>query len=53
MAVIDPSQIIGLEQFGSTAIPRLAAKPIIAILIAVRLLVVAQAAVIETLQNFD
>jgi GrpB-like predicted nucleotidyltransferase (UPF0157 family) len=52
-AVLDPSQIIGPEHFGSTAIPGLAAKPIIDILIAVRSLAVAQATVIETLQNLD
>ena len=52
-SVLDPSQIIGLEHFGSTAIPGLAAKPIIDILIAVRSLAVAQATVIEALQNLD
>jgi GrpB-like predicted nucleotidyltransferase (UPF0157 family) len=44
-AVLDPSQIMGLEHFGSTAIPGLSAKPIIDILIAVRSLAVAQATV--------
>jgi GrpB-like predicted nucleotidyltransferase (UPF0157 family) len=52
-AVLDPSQIIGLEHFGSTAIPGLSAKPIIDILIAVRSLAVAQATVIEALRNPD
>ncbi len=35
-AVLDPSLILGLEHFGSTAVPNLSAKPIIDILIAVR-----------------
>jgi GrpB-like predicted nucleotidyltransferase (UPF0157 family) len=52
-AVLDPSQIMGLEHFGSTAIPGLAAKPIIDILIAVRSLAVAQATVIEALRTLD
>ena len=34
-AVLDPSLILGLEHFGSTAVPDLSAKPIIDILIAV------------------
>lgn len=52
-AVLDPSQIIGLEHFGSTAIPGLSAKPIIDILIAVRSLAVAQATIVEVLRNLD
>jgi GrpB-like predicted nucleotidyltransferase (UPF0157 family) len=52
-AVLDPSQIIGLEHFGSTAIPGLAAKPIIDILIAVRSLATAQAIFVEALGNLD
>lgn len=35
-AVLDPSLIVGLEHFGSTAISGLSAKPVIDILIAVR-----------------
>ena len=35
-AVLDPSSIVGLEHFGSTAVPGLSAKPIIDILMAVR-----------------
>ena len=35
-AVLDPDLVVGLEHFGSTAVPGLAAKPIIDILIAVR-----------------
>jgi GrpB-like predicted nucleotidyltransferase (UPF0157 family) len=34
--VLDPTLILGLEHFGSTAVPGLAAKPVIDILIAVR-----------------
>jgi GrpB-like predicted nucleotidyltransferase (UPF0157 family) len=33
--VLDPDQVLGIEHFGSTAVPGLAAKPIIDILIAV------------------
>jgi GrpB-like predicted nucleotidyltransferase (UPF0157 family) len=33
--VLDPGEILGIEHFGSTAVPGLAAKPIIDILIAV------------------
>ena len=52
-AVLDPSLIIGLEHFGSTAIPGLSAKPIIDILIAVRSLSAAQVAFVETLRRLD
>jgi GrpB-like predicted nucleotidyltransferase (UPF0157 family) len=52
-AVLDPSQIMGLEHFGSTAIPGLSAKPIIDILITVRSLAVAQATVVDALRNLD
>ena len=52
-AVLDPSLIVGLEHFGSTAIPGLAAKPIIDILIAVRSLATARATFVETLQKLD
>ncbi len=52
-AVLDPSLIVGLEHFGSTAIPGLSAKPIIDILIAVRSLVAAQATFVEALRNLD
>jgi GrpB-like predicted nucleotidyltransferase (UPF0157 family) len=34
-AVLDPAQVLGIEHFGSTAVPGLIAKPIIDILIAV------------------
>jgi len=34
-AALDPSLMVGLEHFGSTAVPGLSAKPIIDILIAV------------------
>src|SRR5258705_4764181 len=50
-AVLDPSLVVGLEHFGSTAIPGLAAKPIIDILIAVRSLAEARGKVIEPLQR--
>ena len=52
-AVLDPSLIVGLEHFGSTAIPGLSAKPIINILIAVRSLVAAQATFVEALRKLD
>ena len=52
-AVLDPSLIIGLEHFGSTAIPGLSAKPIIDILIAVRSLSAAQVTFAEALRRLD
>ena len=52
-AILDPSLIVGLEHFGSTAIPGLSAKPIIDILIAVRSLAEAQASFVEALRNLD
>jgi GrpB-like predicted nucleotidyltransferase (UPF0157 family) len=52
-AVLDPSLIVGLEHFGSTAIPGLSAKPIIDILIAVRSLTDAHATFVEALRNLD
>jgi GrpB-like predicted nucleotidyltransferase (UPF0157 family) len=52
-AVLDPSLIVGVEDFGSTAVPGLSAKPIIDILIAVRSLASAQATVVEALRNLD
>jgi len=52
-AVLDPSLIIGLEHFGSTAIPGLSAKPIIDILIAVRSLAAAQGTFVEALRKLD
>ena len=52
-ATLDPSLIVGLEHFGSTAIPGLSAKPIIDILIAVRSLAGAQANFVEPLRNLD
>jgi GrpB-like predicted nucleotidyltransferase (UPF0157 family) len=52
-AALDPSLILGLEHFGSTAVPGLSAKPIIDILIAVRSLTQAQASFVEALRNLD
>jgi GrpB-like predicted nucleotidyltransferase (UPF0157 family) len=52
-AVLDPSLILGLEHFGSTAVPDLSAKPIIDILIAVRSLTDAQASFVEALRSLD
>ena len=52
-ATLDPSLIVGLEHFGSTAVPNLSAKPIIDILIAVRSLADAQAGFVERLRNLD
>ena len=51
--VLDPSLIVGLEHFGSTAIPGLSAKPIIDILVAVRSLAAAQATFVEALRGLD
>ncbi|MGA2287270.1 GrpB family protein [Bradyrhizobium sp.] len=52
-AVLDPSLIVGLEHFGSTAIPGLSAKTIIDILIAVRSLAAAQEPFVEVLRELD
>ena len=52
-AILDPSLIVGLEHFGSTAIPGLSAKPIIDILIAVRSLTDAKASFVEALRTLD
>jgi GrpB-like predicted nucleotidyltransferase (UPF0157 family) len=52
-ATLDPSLIVGLEHFGSTAVPGLPAKPIIDILIAVRSLTDAQAIFVEALRTLD
>ena len=52
-AVLDPSLIVGLEHFGSTAIPGLSAKPIIDIVIAVRSLAVARTSFVEALRQLD
>lgn len=52
-AVLDPSLIVGLEHFGSTAIAGLSAKPIIDILIAVQSLAVAQVTFVEALRKLD
>jgi GrpB-like predicted nucleotidyltransferase (UPF0157 family) len=52
-AVLDPSLIVALEHFGSTAISGLSAKPIIDILIAVRSLAAAKATFVEALRNLD
>jgi len=49
--VLDADLLFGIEHFGSTAIPGMAAKPIIDILIAVRSLTEARASVIEPLQR--
>lgn len=48
--VLDPELVLGIEHFGSTAVPGLAAKPIIDILIAVRSLAQAKAAMVEPLR---
>jgi GrpB-like predicted nucleotidyltransferase (UPF0157 family) len=45
--------VFGLEHFGSTAIPGLAAKPIIDILIAVRSLADARATFVSALRKLD
>ena len=46
-----PDLVLGLEHFGSTAIPGMAAKPIIDILIAVRSIAEARGTAIEPLQR--
>lgn len=46
-AVLDPGLLVGIEHFGSTAVPGLAAKPIIDILIAVTSLTWAKATMVE------
>ena len=50
-AVLDPAQVVGMEHFGSTAVPGLAAKPIIDILIAVRSLAVARATMVAPIAD--
>jgi GrpB-like predicted nucleotidyltransferase (UPF0157 family) len=50
---LDPSLILGLEHFGSTAIPGLAAKPIVDILIAVPSIAAARAAFVAPLRTLD
>jgi GrpB-like predicted nucleotidyltransferase (UPF0157 family) len=50
-AALDPNLILRLEHFGSTAIPRLAAKPIIDILIAVPSLTKAKDTVIQPMEE--
>jgi GrpB-like predicted nucleotidyltransferase (UPF0157 family) len=52
-ATLDPSLIVGLEHFGSTAVPGLPAKPVIDILIAVRSLTDAKASFVEALRKLD
>ena len=52
-AALDPALIVGLEHFGSTAIPGMAAKPIIDILIAVRSLAAARERFVESLEDLD
>src|SRR5712672_4809058 len=52
-AVLDPPLILGLEHFGSTAVPNFSAKPVIDILIAVGSLTDAQATFVEALRNLD
>lgn len=52
-SVLDPFLIVGLEHFGSTAIPGLSAKPVIDILIAVRSLADAQATFVAALRTLD
>jgi GrpB-like predicted nucleotidyltransferase (UPF0157 family) len=52
-AVLDPQLVVGLEHFGSTAIPGLSAKPIIDILIAVRSLSEARLSFVAPLRRLD
>jgi GrpB-like predicted nucleotidyltransferase (UPF0157 family) len=50
---LDTGLVLGLEHFGSTAIPGMAAKPIIDILIAVRSLAEARERFVEPLEDLD
>ncbi|SED92290.1 GrpB domain, predicted nucleotidyltransferase, UPF0157 family [Rhizobiales bacterium GAS191] len=50
-AALDRDLVVGLEHFGSTAIPGMAAKPIIDILVAVRSLAEARVTAIRPLQR--
>jgi GrpB-like predicted nucleotidyltransferase (UPF0157 family) len=50
-AVLDVEHIVGIEHFGSTAVPGLAAKPIIDILIAVSSLALAKTTMIEPIKT--
>ncbi len=50
-AVLDPGLVVGIQHFGSTAIPGLAAKPIIDILIAVTSLARAKATMIGPIRD--
>lgn len=52
-AALPADLVLGVEHFGSTAVPGLAAKPIIDILIAVRSLAEAQERAIEPLEALD
>jgi GrpB-like predicted nucleotidyltransferase (UPF0157 family) len=52
-AVLDPDLVVGIEHFGSTAVPGLAAKPIIDILIAVASLARAKATMIAPILALD
>lgn len=52
-ATLDPTFVIGLEHFGSTAIPGMVAKPIIDILIAVRSLSQARSTFVQPLEDLD
>jgi GrpB-like predicted nucleotidyltransferase (UPF0157 family) len=47
LSVLNANAVVGIEHFGSTAVPALAAKPIIDILIAVRSLPDAKATMVE------
>jgi GrpB-like predicted nucleotidyltransferase (UPF0157 family) len=52
-AALPTGLVVGLEHFGSTAVPGMAAKPIIDILIAVRSLAEAHTVAIEPLESLD
>jgi len=51
--VLDPELVLGIEHFGSTAVPGLAAKPIVDILIAVGSLARAKATLVEPILTLD
>ncbi len=50
-AALDPALVLGIEHFGSTAVPGLLAKPVIDILVAVQSLARAKAAAVEPIRS--
>lgn len=52
-AVLDPAEVVGIEHFGSTAVPGLIAKPIIDILVAVRSLAYAKTHFVAPIKSLE